>query len=68
MSMFNPRAPRVTVSFVVIVFGILALVTAAPTTRAELIIGLTSQNTLISFDSATPGTISTIGSIAGAGI
>jgi len=26
--------------------------------RAELIVGLTSQNTLISFDSATPGTVS----------
>ena len=35
------------------------------TARAELIVGVTVQNLLISFDSATPGTISTIGPITG---
>ena len=33
--------------------------------NAEIIIGLTSQNSLISFDSATPGSVSTIGAITG---
>jgi hypothetical protein len=33
--------------------------------RAELIIGYTVQNLLISFDSATPGTVSTIGPVTG---
>ena len=33
--------------------------------NAELLIGLTDQNVLISFDSATPGTASTIGPITG---
>ena len=45
----------------------LAAVFAAAQTpvRAELIVGLTSQNTLISFDSATPGTISAPVSLSG---
>jgi hypothetical protein len=38
---------------------------AVGSVRAELIIGLTLQNSLISFDSATPGTVTTIGSITG---
>lgn len=33
--------------------------------QAELILGLTSANSLISFDSATPGTITTIGAVTG---
>ena len=32
---------------------------------AELIVGLTVQNLLISFDSATPGTVTTIGAVTG---
>ncbi|MGI8603416.1 MAG: DUF4394 domain-containing protein [Verrucomicrobiales bacterium] len=43
----------------------LLLLAAARNTRAELLIGLTTQNNLISFDSATPGTINTIGTISG---
>lgn len=35
------------------------------TAHAELILGLTAVNSLISFDSATPGTISTIGGVSG---
>ena len=42
-----------------------ALLLAAPTAEAELLIGLTTQNSLISFDSATPGTVTPIGSITG---
>jgi hypothetical protein len=33
--------------------------------RAELIVALTTQNTLLSFDTASPGTVTTIGAIAG---
>ncbi len=41
------------------------LVGPATSAEAELIIGLTTQNSLISFDSATPGTINFIGGITG---
>ncbi|HEV3410425.1 MAG TPA: DUF4394 domain-containing protein [Chthoniobacterales bacterium] len=37
-------------------------------THAELLLGLTVQNLLISFDSATPGAVMTIGSITGLSI
>ena len=33
--------------------------------QAELILGLTSANGLISFDSATPGTVTSIGAVTG---
>ena len=42
-----------------------ALLLAAPIAEAELLIGLTTQNNLISFDSATPGTVTPIGAITG---
>jgi hypothetical protein len=41
------------------------LVGSAERVRAELAIGLTDQNALISFDTATPGTVNTIGAITG---
>src|SRR5262245_16211821 len=47
-----------------LLFGGLALLVAGRA-EAELIVGLTVQNSLISFDSATPGTVTTIGSITG---
>jgi hypothetical protein len=43
----------------------LVLLAGDTSARAELIIGLTVQNLLISFDSATPGTVTTIGPITG---
>ena len=39
----------------------LTAVLPLPSARAELLIGLTVQNNLLSFDSATPGTVSSVG-------
>jgi hypothetical protein len=49
-------------------FGLAALVCLVGSTeqaRAEMLVGLTTQNSLISFDSATPGIINFIGGISG---
>jgi hypothetical protein len=43
--------------FVVAAIGV-ALLAAAPMSHAEALIGLTGQNALVSFDSASPGTVS----------
>jgi hypothetical protein len=51
-----------------LVFGSLSAIASLGVTRpvlGEALVGLTVQNSLISFDSATPGTIVTIGSISG---
>jgi hypothetical protein len=48
---------------IAVVAGLAALLTS--TAHAELIVGLTAQNALVSFDSATPGTVNTIGAITG---
>jgi hypothetical protein len=51
-----------------LVVGLVALLSlfgAANLAVAETLVGLTVQNLLISFDSATPGTVNTIGSITG---
>jgi hypothetical protein len=55
-------AMRKLLVFVALTVFVLAGRTSA---MAELIVGLTVQNLLISFDSATPGTISTIGPVTG---
>lgn len=43
----------------------LGLLSAVQPASAEIIFALTTQNALISFDSATPGTVSTVGAITG---
>jgi hypothetical protein len=57
----NLRSPSL--HRVLIAAGVLAFIPGAA--GAETIVGLTTSNGLISFDSATPGTVSTIGTISG---
>jgi hypothetical protein len=45
--------------------ALLSVVGAANRAVAETLVGLTVQNSLVSFDSATPGTVNPIGSITG---
>ena len=46
-------------------FAVVSLSSLVDRAGAEQLIGLTVQNLLISFDSATPGTVATIGSVSG---
>lgn len=48
---------------ILVATGILASIASAA--QAELIVGLTTANTLISFDSATPGSVASSGAITG---
>jgi len=43
----------------------LVLIGFASAAQAEIIFGLTTQNQLITFDSATPGTVATVGGVTG---
>jgi hypothetical protein len=48
--------------------GLLALVLPPATGNAALLYGITSANTLVSFDSSAPGTVNTIGLVSAPGI
>jgi len=63
---FGSSNPKTGIGLFATVAAIVVTISgAAKPVRAELLIGLTSQNSLISFDSTTPGTISAPVSITG---
>jgi uncharacterized protein DUF4394 len=50
---------------IIAVLSLLVLALGPKPATGELIVGVTTQNTLISFDSATPGTVATVGGVTG---